>query len=97
MIRTTVVPRQRRVEAFASGGELLVYSATRDEASALNRTAVEIWELCDGERTIAAIAMTLGQRYGVAEQYFLADVRAAIETLRARGLVDVSDTGDDAS
>ena len=91
------VPRQRRVEAFASGGESLLYSAARDEASALNRTATEIWELCDGTKTIAAIAKALAQRYGVDDSYLLADVQAGVTMLRARGLVDVSDDRNDAS
>jgi hypothetical protein len=93
----TVVPRQRRVEAFASDGESLLYSSTRDEASALNRTATEIWELCDGTLTVKAIARVLGQRYGVGAD-LLADVTAAVTTLRTRGLVDVArDASDDAT
>ena len=84
------VPCRRTVEAFASDGEALLYCATRDEASALNRTATEIWELCDGSRTIGAIARALGERYGVDEAHLLTDVTAAVATLRARGLVDVS-------
>lgn len=90
LMHAAIVPRQRRVEAFASDGESLLYSATRDEASALNRTATEIWELCDGTRTIAAIARALADRYGVGEEDLFADVAAAVTTLRARGLVDVS-------
>ena len=97
-IHRAVVPNQRPVEAFASDGESLLYSARRDEASALNRTATEIWALCDGTRTIGAIARALGQRYGVDEAYLLADVMAVVTTLRARGLVDVSrDQSDDAT
>lgn len=90
------VPRQRRVEAFTSDGESLLYSATRDETSALNRTATEIWELCDGTKTVGAIARTLGQRYGVDEVALVADVAATVGELRTRGLVDVSaGAGDD--
>jgi pyrroloquinoline quinone biosynthesis protein D len=95
-VHAAIVPRQRRVEAFASDGESLLYSSTRDQASALNRTATEIWELCDGTRTIGAITRALSQRYGIDEAHLLADVTAAVTTLRARGLVDVSrDAGDD--
>lgn len=96
-IHAAVVPRQRRVEAFASDGESLLYSAMRDEASALNRTATEIWELCDGTRTVGAIAHALGQRYGIDEADLLADVTIAVTTLRSRGLVDVSHAGADAT
>jgi pyrroloquinoline quinone biosynthesis protein D len=93
-----VVPCRRKVDAFTSDGESLVYSAMRDEASALNRTATEIWELCDGTRSIGAIARALGQRYGVDEAYLLSDVADAVATLRARGLVEVSrEAGADAT
>jgi pyrroloquinoline quinone biosynthesis protein D len=92
----TMIPRQRTVETYASNGESLLYSAMRDEASALNRTATEIWELCDGTKTIGTIARALGQRYGVDEADLLADVAATVAMLRARGLVDVlSGAGND--
>ena len=90
LIDAMSVPCRRTVEAFASDGESLLYSAVRDEASALNRTATEIWELCDGTRTISAITRALGRRYGVDEAHLLPDVTAAVETLRARGLLEVS-------
>ena len=89
LLHAALVPSRRQVETFASDGESLLYSATRDEASALNRTATEIWELCDGTRSIGTIARALGQRYGVDDAYLLADVTAAVATLRARGLVDL--------
>lgn len=98
LIHAALVPCRRRVEAYASDGESLLYSAMRDEASALNRTATEIWELCDGTNTVGAIARALGQRYGVDEAHLLADVTAAVTTLLTRGLVDVSpDAGDNAT
>ena len=95
LIHVAFVPCRRKVEAYASDGESLLYSAMRDEASALNRTATEIWELCDGSSTIGAIARALGQRYGVDDAYLIADVTAAVTTLRARGLVDLSADGCD--
>ena len=96
LIHSSVIPRKRQVEAFASDGESLLYSATQDEASALNRTATEIWELCDGTRTVSAIARTLGVRYGVEAADLLGDVTTAVATLRARGLLEMSrDAGDD--
>jgi pyrroloquinoline quinone biosynthesis protein D len=54
-------------------------------ALTLNQTAVEVLELCDGERSLDEIAATLGARYSGA------DVRADVEELLAaiaeRGLV----------
>lgn len=89
-LEAACVPCRRRVESFASDGESLLYSPARDEASALNRTATEIWDLCDGTKSIGAIARVLSQRYGVDQVYLLSDVTTAVATLRARGLVDVS-------
>jgi hypothetical protein len=93
LMHAAIVPCRRPVETFAADGESLLYSVMRDQASALNRTATEIWELCDGTRTIAAIAHALGQRYGVDDAYLLDDVTAAVATLRSRGLVDLSGDG----
>lgn len=86
----TLVPRRAQVDDFVADGECLLYSAVRDEAATLNRTATEIWELCDGTRSIQSIARTLGDRYGVDEMALLDDVAAAIDVLRTRGLVDVT-------
>jgi PqqD family protein of HPr-rel-A system len=86
----TVVPQRASVEGFASGGECVLYHPARDEATALNRTATEIWTLCDGTLTIAAIARALGERYGLDEGLFLDEVADTLLTLQARGLVGFS-------
>jgi coenzyme PQQ synthesis protein D (PqqD) len=91
-----VVPRRVPVEDYAADGERLIYNAARDEASALNRTAGEIWELCDGTATIATIAAALGERYRVAADVLLSDVIDALAALMARGLVECH-TGSPAS
>ena len=90
-IRSIDVPCRASVERFASGGESLVYNPLRDEASALNKTATEVWELCDGGLTVNGIAQVLGDRYGVDENLLLEDVTRVLEALRTRGLVDVRD------
>lgn len=84
----TSVPRRVCVEEFAQDGECLLYSAVRDEASALNRTATEIWQLCDGLQSIGAIAAVLATRYGVGEELMLDDVASALKALHARGLIE---------
>jgi hypothetical protein len=65
-----------------------VYSSVRDEASALNTTATEIWQLCDGALSISGIAQVLGQRYGVDTGLLVEDVASALIALGARGLVE---------
>ena len=86
----SLVPRRSKVDAFASDGECLLYSPARDQATVLNRTGTEIWELCDGARNIGAIARTLAERYGVDEGLLFDDITAAVSMFRERGLVEVA-------
>jgi hypothetical protein len=83
------IPSRVAVEAFEDGGECLLYNPARDEASALNRTATEIWHLCDGSLTILDISEALGERYGVDGAFLIDDVVTAIDALRTRGLIAV--------
>ena len=68
----------------------MLYSPARDQASVLNRSGTEIWELCDGSRSIGAIARTLAERYGVDEGLLLGDIAATVSIFRERGLVEVA-------
>jgi len=52
---------------------------------ALNPTGAEILRLCDGRRSVAAVAGALEQRYGTAG--IAADVTAFLDALAAKGLV----------
>ena len=79
--------RRIAAESFASGAERLVYNSERDEVSALNQTATEIWDLCDGTRDVAQVAGVLAERYGVEPALLLPDVATLVEALRARGLL----------
>ena len=54
-------------------------------AIALNPTAVQVLELCDGKRTIEDIADELGVRFGGAD--VLADVENLLLALANRGMV----------
>lgn len=64
--------RQRPVLLYPEGALLL------------NGTAAEILELCDGERTVADIAATLGAKY---QADVAADVIEYLSTLAQRELV----------
>lgn len=87
--------RRIAAESFASGAERLVYNSERDEVSALNQTATEIWELCDGTRDVAQVAGVLAEKYGVEPALLLPDVAMLVEALRSRGLLagDASASG----
>ena len=76
------------MEEFSEDGEWLVYSAARDEATALNQTATEIWVLCDGTRDIGAITRVLADRYGVAPSLLVDDVARTVRALHEKGLVE---------
>jgi hypothetical protein len=82
------LPRRITVEEFVQDGECLLYNPSRDQASALNRTATEVWSLCDGRLTLSGIAGVLGERYGVDGAMLLDDVARALVALRARGLIE---------
>lgn len=72
----------------------LDYDAVRDRpvllypegAVFLNDTGRAILELCDGRRTVAEIAATLGARY---DADVAADVAEYLEELAGRELIDV--------
>jgi hypothetical protein len=83
-----VAPRRAPVKEFAEAGECLVYSAARDEATALNKTATEIWVLCDGTRDVEAITRVLADRYGVAPRLLVDDVVQTVCTFHEKGLVE---------
>lgn len=87
----SMVPRRSKVDEFVADGECLLYSPARDAAIVLNRSSTEIWELCDGSRSIRSIARMLGERYGVDEELLLDDILAAVSMFREHGLVEVAD------
>jgi pyrroloquinoline quinone biosynthesis protein D len=54
-------------------------------ALTLNQTAVDVLQLCDGERTLDAIAATLSEQYSGAD--VRDDVEELIQAIAQRGLV----------
>jgi hypothetical protein len=84
------VPRRLPVEDFASEGECVLYVPARDEACTLNRTATEVWSLCDGARDARAIARVLGDRYGLDAALLVEDVTSVLVILHTRGVIELS-------
>jgi pyrroloquinoline quinone biosynthesis protein D len=74
-------------------GARLRYDDVRDEhlllipegAVRLNATAAQVLELCDGERSVDAIAAALSERYGGAD--VADDVRELLGGMAQKGLV----------
>ncbi len=85
-------PRAREQDLIVSrlDGETLVYDVTRHRAYCLNRTAAEVWQLCDGRRDVAALARRLAAGTETPPNQEL--VRLALERLtRARLLMPQRD------
>lgn len=75
-------------QEYRLGDELLVYIPRTATAHALNRSAVAIWELCDGTRTTEEISQELGQWLGQPGEAMLSDVRRGVAQLGELGLLE---------
>ena len=69
--------------------ELLVYVPRSEQAFTLNRSAVAIWELCDGTRTVEEITEELGQCLGRSRTTLLTDVIKGVTRLHELGLLEL--------
>ncbi len=89
-MRSTESPRSIRQDISIQhiGAETLVYDARRHMAYCLNESSSAIWNLADGERTIAELAAAASLQLGlqVSEDF----VQFALAQLRADGLVEAS-------
>jgi len=73
------------------GDEVIVYELESHRGHCLNRTAALVWRVCDGRKSIAAIARRLGRELGVPPDDDL--VRYALRKLaRARLLEPETET-----
>jgi len=75
------------VTAYPVDDELVLYDPRSNQAFVLNPTAAQIWTLCDGSRTVAALTETLAAAYALAYEEALTDVRECLEHLRHDGLL----------
>jgi hypothetical protein len=89
---TTEAPRSIRQDISIQqiGTETLLYDARRHMAYCLNESSSAIWNLADGEHTIAGLATAASLRLGfeVSEDF----VQFALTQLRGDGLVESSPT-----
>lgn len=69
-------------------GEMIVVSASRSSILALNRTGAAVWERADGTASVADIARSLAEEYGVDPGQAAEDVEAFLDELRAEGLLE---------
>lgn len=85
--------RSLNLEEYNLGDERLVYCPKLEIGISLNRSAVEIWDLCDGDHTLLEIAQELTHRFGFDDsdivEELLVDVEATILQLGELGLVEI--------
>lgn len=69
--------------------EIELLAPGSDQAHVLNSSAEAIWELCDGERSLEAIAEDLGRRFEVAPEQILGDIEAGVRALEEAGVLEL--------
>lgn len=73
--------------AHVDGENLLAHPATTTTLY-LNETASLVWQLCDGQRTNAEIAVLLADAFPQAGATIPEDVDATLERLREHGAIE---------
>jgi hypothetical protein len=80
--------RKPGITAKDIGGETLLYSAEEEAIHVLNPTAEFIWELCDGEHTVASMEQAIRANFSVtSERDVVGDIRRTLEVFAAKGLI----------
>ena len=83
-----LTPRRHPDTAFrVFEGEAVLISPAQNMVRMLNVTGSRIWELLDGERTIADIAAILSGEFDVSTAHALSSVRTFLQELAERQLV----------
>ena len=85
-------PRQNRdVVLETAGRDTLLYDPRTDSVHALNPTARQIWDLCDGQHTPADMAADLRSRFAAGpERDVEADVQETLALFAREGLIDLT-------
>ena len=74
--------------------ELLLHRPGGSLVLSLNATARAVWELCDGRRSIEAIALDLTRRFQAPAGEILAAVERVVQELADQGLIQLSSLAD---
>jgi hypothetical protein len=80
--------RQSNVRARALKGEVVILDRRHGLVHHLNATATFIWDRCDGQHSVAAIARELAQSFDVEPEAAAHDVGHAVRQLEAADLLE---------
>lgn len=84
-----VVPRRKQVPWRVLDAEALVVNVKTGMLYPLNSVGTRIWELCDGERTLAEIVAALAAEFDADEQTIGEDAERFIVELAEAGLASL--------
>jgi PqqD family protein of HPr-rel-A system len=83
-------PRQTPLQFHADEDGVVLHDPHTGSTHRLNGVARHLWELCDGSRDRAALALELAARFGIAADDVRGDVDAALAQFRDAGLIRTS-------
>ena len=80
--------RKPGVTALSMGDETLLQDTDAHAIHVLNRTAQLIWELCDGEHTVAGIEQSVRAHFGLPpDRDILPDIERTLQAFADKGLL----------
>jgi hypothetical protein len=68
-------------------GEMSLLHPGTHRVLVLNRTATDVWLLCDGEHDLPEVVALLGTAYGVSAESIAAEVGTVVDELLDEGFV----------
>ncbi len=70
------------------GDEALLYDARKENVHVLNRTARFVWDMCDGNNTIADIKKSMQEQYDtISVDELTADLTAILQEMQQKNLI----------
>ena len=83
-------PKQKPgLEISTVGDEVLVHDVQREKVHVLNMSAGKILELCDGTRTMEAVAADVARLYSIGTDRVQADVDRAVGEFKGLGILEL--------
>ena len=87
-ITATNHPRVKPLDVYDLGEELLIYSDEHELGVTLNASSKQIWQLCDGTRSLNDIATAIGQQVGCTRDVLMEDVYTTVMQFYELGLLE---------
>ena len=85
------IPRRKShvtLRIFTSG-ERILFDLKSRQTYKMNKTALEIWSLCNGSHSIDHIIKTIVDKFGVDETEARTDVEEFVSKLSSLGLIEI--------